>query len=119
MNAVIAKMLDASAATFVAREQAWLPHDQRGRWVVIEPGVGRHLKGAARELRRWVDRVTPRRGRRFSSLARARAFARSVGGTVHRWRRTSPSGSAWQWQSPWQRAAEMVNSMWFVPGALP
>ena len=104
MNAGLAQHLDKMADAFAERERRWLPHDRRGRWVVLEPGVGRHLKDSPRELRRQADAWTPRRGRRFSSLSRARAFARTVGGTVHRWKRTAPSGNVWRRESPWERA---------------
>ena len=104
MNAVLAHQLDRMADAFAKRESAWIPHDRRGRWVVLEPGAGRHLKDSPRAMRRHVNDLTPRRGRRFSSLSRARAFARSVGGTVHRWKRTAPSGNLWRRESPWERA---------------
>jgi hypothetical protein len=98
----------AAVADFVAghvqRERAWLPHDRRGRWVVLEPGSGHHMTGGPREVRQIADLATPRRARRFSSLSRARAFARSVRGTVHRWRRTSPGGRIWRRMSPWSWA---------------
>lgn len=96
--------LDTLVADYTRRERAWLPHDHRGRWVVIEPGAGHHMTGSPKEVRRIADLATPRRARRFSSLSRARAFARSVKGTVFRWRRTAPSGQGWAIESPWQRA---------------
>jgi len=104
VNTDIAHRLDVMAAAQADRDRAWLPHDRRGRWVVFEPGAGRHLSGGSRQMRRIVDTATPRRGRRFSSLSQARAFARAVRGTVHRWRRTAPSGGVWQGQSPWRWA---------------
>lgn len=97
---------DALAA-HIAHEASWLPHDHRGRWVVIEPGAGRFLRTLPRALRSEVDELTPRRARRFSSRARARAFAREVGGDVRHWRRRPPSGSLWRRQSPWQRALDL------------
>jgi hypothetical protein len=108
VNADLAQHLDVMATAYAERERGWLPHDRRGRWVVIEPGAGRHLRGIPREMRRYVDRVTPRRGRRFSSLSQARAFARSVGGKVRHWRRTPPGGGVWRRQSPWERALEWL-----------
>jgi len=73
-----------------AYETAWRVHDRRGRWVVLEAGPGRHLRELPRHVRDYVDAVTSRRGRRFSSLSRARAFAREVGGELLRWRRCMP-----------------------------
>jgi hypothetical protein len=97
--------IDAAVADWVDRDRAWLPRDRRGRWVVIEPGAGHHMSHSPRDVRRIADAATPRRARRFSSLSRARAFARSVDGTVRRWRRTPPGGGTWRRESPWQRAA--------------
>lgn len=97
-------MIDDLAADFARRELAWLPSDRRGRWVVLESGAGRLLRDSPAAIRRRVDRMTPRRVRRFSSLSRARSFAHQVGGTVHRWRRTAPGGGVWQRWSPWQWA---------------
>lgn len=96
--------LEEAVAGYTARERAWLAHDHRGRWVVIEPGIGHLLSGCSKAARRYADATSRRRARRFSSLSRARAFARSVGGIVARWRRTPPRGGAWTHESPWQRA---------------
>jgi hypothetical protein len=108
------EQLDAAIAEYVANERAWLPHDHRGRWVVLEPGAGRYLSDSPRALRRYIDAITPRRARRFSSLSRARTFARRVGGTVHHWRQTPPSGGTWQRQSPWQRAIKGIRAGFLV-----
>lgn len=107
-------MLDAAVAAHVERERAWLPHDHSGRWVVLEPGAARYLPDSSRAMRRYIDAITPRRARRFSSLSRARAFANRVGGTVHHWRRTPPLGGIWQRQSPWQRAIKGVRAGFLV-----
>jgi hypothetical protein len=115
VNADLAKHLDEMADAFANRERAWLPHDRRGRWVVIEPGAGRHLPNLPRHERRLIDRMTPRRGRRFSSLSQARAFARSVGGKVFHWRRTPPGGGVWRRQSPWERALAWPMMMSCAP----
>jgi hypothetical protein len=108
MECEVHKLLNISSAAYVEREEAWRAHDRRGRWVVIEPGVGRLLTGERRSLRRYVDAVTPKRGRRFSSLSRARAFARQVGGTVQRWRRQMPQGT-WRREDPWDRARQSMD----------
>jgi hypothetical protein len=81
------KLFDRSLRDYTARENAWWKQDRRGRWVVLEPGPGRLLKGSPRHIRDYVDAIMEQRGRRFSSLSRARAFAREVGGVVRRWRR--------------------------------
>ena len=112
MNAALKMQMDATITAQVDRDRAWLPHDRRGRWVVIEPGAGRHLTSSPKHVRRIVDAATPRRGRRFSSLARARAFARTVGGYVARWRRTPPGGGVWRFESPWERALSMTSMAW-------
>jgi hypothetical protein len=91
-------------AVHIERERAWLPHDRRGRWVVLESGVGRYLTGSPRHVRKIADSATTRRARRFSSLSQARAFAHSVGGHVHRWKRTTPGGHTWQRVTPWEWA---------------
>ena len=46
MSTEITKLLNAACSAYVEDERAWNPHDRRGRWIVIEPGVGRYL-GAA------------------------------------------------------------------------
>jgi hypothetical protein len=118
MNAALKKQMDEAVSAQVDRDLAWLPHDHRGRWVVIEPGAGRHLTNSPRDVRRFVDRVTPRRARRFSSLSRARAFARSVGGQVARWRSAPPGGGVWRRVSPWERALSMADAAFWLPGML-
>lgn len=95
------KQLDEIVDAFAERERIWLQHNPRGRWAVLEAGAGRYLTGSPRHIRQVADDATPRRVRRFSSLSRARAFARFVGGDVIHWRRTAPSGRRWQRQSPW------------------
>lgn len=86
-----------AAATAVERDRLWVSHARHGRWMVVEHGAGRRLD-APRVIKAIVDMHTPRRVRRFSSLSRARAFARLVDGEVRRWcgkrlRRVSP----WEW----------------------
>ncbi len=85
------QLLDAAVSKYAEHEHVWTPHDQRGRWVVLEVGIGRHLKDASVDARRYADAVSERRARRFSSLSRARAFAHQVGGVVRHWRRRPPS----------------------------
>jgi hypothetical protein len=46
------------------------------------------LKDSPRHIRDYVDAIMEKRGRRFWSLSRVRAFARKVGGVVRRWHRT-------------------------------
>jgi hypothetical protein len=104
MNNTLTEQLDAEIAARVARDHAWLPHDRRGRYLVFEAGAGRHLRGEPVVIRQIVDAASERRARRFSSLSRARAFAREVGGTVHRWRRTPPGGGRWLRVPSWNRA---------------
>ena len=108
-NADFQRQFEASIVAFAARERAWMSSDRRGRWVVLEAGIGRLLKDAEASTRRYVDAVVERRARRFSSLSRARAFANQVGGVVRRWRRKPPASrvpgirkvwvraSAWEW----------------------
>jgi len=81
------RMLDKSLHSYISKERLWEQKDHRGRWLVLEPGPARLLKSADRRVRDYVDATTERRGRRFSSLAQARAFARKVGSIVRRWRR--------------------------------
>jgi len=110
MRETLMRMIDEAAAAYVERECEWLPRDRRGRWGVIEPGAGRYLKGSPARVRQVADRASRRRARRFSSLSRARAFAREVGGDVFRWRRTPPGGGAWGRESPWRRALETADA---------
>lgn len=95
-------------AKFMKREKAWLAREVRGRWMVVEPGPGRHLKGASQHLRRWIDLATPRRVRRFTSLSRARAFAREFGSEVQRWRRPT-KGRARVRVGIWQHAVQQFH----------
>ena len=110
MNEALAQQIDAGLAAHLERERDWLPHDRRGRWLVIEPGPGHLLHDQPRWMRDLVDAVSERRARRFSSLSRARAFARRVGGTLAHWRRTPPSGGQWRRVSPWDRAIRRVGA---------
>ena len=87
-------------------ERGWWKQDRRGRWVVLEPGPGRLLKSSPRHVRDYVDALMEQRGRRFSSLSRARAFAREVGGVVRRWRCQMPKRGPWRLvTNPWERVA--------------
>ena len=108
MNPDLQHLLSKHLDRHVKREQAWRVHDRRGRWVVIEPGAGRYLTGASADVRALADVMSHRRGRRFSSLSRARAFARQVNGFVARWRRVPPGGGTWKLVSPWQWALRDV-----------
>ena len=87
MEGSVQEMLDKALRAYTERERAWWKNDRRGRWVVLEPGPGRLLKNSPQHIREYVDAITEQRGRRFSSLSRARAFARKIGGVVRRWRR--------------------------------
>lgn len=104
-------MFDRAIARHAASERAWLSSDHRGRWVVMEPGAGHYLKDCSKLVRQYADAATPRRGRRFSSLSRARAFARLIGSNVRRWRNTPPSGGIWRRVSPWGWATANVAAM--------
>ena len=96
------EMMEKSFQTYAAREAAWWKQ-RRGRWVVLEPGPGRLLKGSPRHIRDFVDANMEQRGRRFSSLSRARAFAREVGGVVRRWKRQMPKRGPWRHvTNPWE-----------------
>jgi hypothetical protein len=108
----------AALARTIEREQAWLPHDRRGRWVVIESGAGHYLTGEPRHIRQIADRYSKRRARRFSSLSAARAFAKSVDGTVRRWRRTPPGGGVWRRESLWEHAREGCEAALRLPALL-
>jgi hypothetical protein len=103
------ELLDKSLAAHTARELRWWKQDRRGRWVVLEPGPGRLLKDSPRHIRDYVDTITEQRGRRFSSLSRARKFARAIGGAVRRWQRKMPGRGPWRLvTNPWERAIRHV-----------
>lgn len=105
MTPTLSALLDEGLRAHLAYERLWWSHDRRGRWVVLEPGPGRRLRGAPRHVREYADLVTERRGRRFSSLSRARAFARAVGGEVLRWR-----CRMWRRETnPWSRATRITR----------
>jgi hypothetical protein len=107
------ELLDEALRAHTEYERQWWKNDRRGRWVVIEPGPGRLLKGSPERVREYVDAITEQRGRRFSSLSRARAFAREIGGVVRRWRRHMNRRymgrnvkAAWRYETnPWARVA--------------
>jgi hypothetical protein len=76
---------------------------------VLEPGPGRLLKDSPQHIRDYVDAITEQRGRRFSSLSRARRFARSMGSVVRRWQRKMPRRGPWRLvTNPWERAVRHV-----------
>lgn len=102
MNANIPDMLRAAISSQVASDLAWTRQSRRGRWMVVEPGPS--LPDQPRELREYIDARSEHRGRRFSSLSRARAFAREVGGHVERRGRRK-----WRSVSPWERATKMAG----------
>jgi hypothetical protein len=110
----------ASIDKLVAADMEWLRHDRHGRWVVLEPGVGRLLKDSPPHVRDYVDAVTDRRARRFSSLSRARKFARKIDGVVRRWRRRPPSRMGlrrvWRREGVWEHARRSTNAMFMLPG---
>lgn len=109
--------LNKAMGAHVEYERAWWQSSRRGRWVVLEPGPGRLLTKLAAADRDYVDAITPQRGRRFSSLSRARAFAREIGGEVHRWRRQLPRRvgertykAAWRYETnPWKAVADQSS----------
>lgn len=108
----VRELLDEGLRAHVAYEHQWWGSDRRGRWVVVEPGPGQLLKAAPRPLREYADAVSERRGRRFSSLSRARAFAREVGGEVRRWHR-----AAWRIETnPWVRAVRAASALPYLGG---
>lgn len=115
MNALLIEQERAAIASALERDRAWLPHDHRGRWGVIESGAGRYLTDSSAAVRQIADAATSRRARRFSSLSRARRFARRFGGKVFRWRRTPPGGGVWQRLSPWDRARSTMALVLHLP----
>lgn len=105
MEGKFGELFDKVLRSHTEYERAWWQQRRRGRWAVLEPGPGRLLKDAPRHVRDHVDAITEHRGRRFSSLSRARAFAREVGGVVRRWQRQMPGRGPWRRvTNPWERA---------------
>jgi len=105
----VRELLDKSLRSYTERERAWWKQDRRGRWVVLEPGPGRLLKDSPQRIRDYVDAITEQRGRRFSSLSRARAFAREVDGVVRRWKRQMPGRGPWRrTTNPWEGATRCL-----------
>jgi len=100
MNGAFEELLEKTLSRQAARDLSWHDDDDRGRWLVLERGPGHLLRGVPKHIRDRIDAQTPRYARRFSSLSRARAFAREMGGEVRRCRRhmwkpmTNPWGSA-------------------------
>jgi len=104
------------------RESAWWKNDRRGRWVVLEPSAGSFLGDVPAHVREYVDAVTERRGRRFASLGRARAFAREIGGEVRHWRRQMTRRvpalklkvrATWKYETnPWARVSRQMPGLW-------
>lgn len=123
MDGQIRELLDKSFRAYSDREAKWWKNDRRGRWVVLEPGPGRLLKDSPQHVREYIDLVTEQRGRRFSSLSRARAFAREIGGKVRRWRRhmhRSYMGrkvkATWRYETnPWARATRNMPLCGWLP----
>jgi hypothetical protein len=115
-----AQVMRAAIGKLVAADREWLRQDHRGRWVVLEPGVGRLLKSSPPSARAYVDAITGCRARRFSSLSRARKFARKVGGVVRRWRRHPPPRMGlrrvWRSEEPWDRARRSTPALLGLPG---
>ena len=112
-------VFDKALRAHTEYERQWWKNDRRGRWVVLEPGPGRLLKGSPRHVREHVDAITDQRGRRFRSLSRARAFAREIGGVVRRWHRHMNRRymgrnlkTTWCYETnPWKRATRYL-SLW-------
>ncbi len=111
MDGQIRDLLDRSMRAYAEREARWWKNDRRGRWVVLEPSPARLLKDCPPHIREYLDLITERRGRRFSSLSRARAFAHEIGGEVRRWRRRTyrrylgrKFTATWRYETnPWAR----------------
>jgi hypothetical protein len=106
MNELIAHWRQMLSA-HVERDLAWTQQSRRGRWMVIEPELSHlcDLRDLPTSVRATIDAAVERRGRRFSSLSRARAFARSVGGRVERRGRRR-----WRNVSPWERASRCLDA---------
>ena len=102
MNAALADATRATLAAQVAADLTWTHQSRHGRWMVVEPGISSDLRELPRDMRERIDARIPHRGRRFSSLSRARAFARLVGGHVERRGRRR-----WFSVSPWERVTGM------------
>jgi hypothetical protein len=103
------ELLDKGLRSYTEREEKWWKQDRRGPWVVLERGPGRLLRDSPRHVRDYVDAISEIRGRRFSSLSRARAFAREVDGVVRRWRRQMPRRGPWRIvTNPWERAVQSM-----------
>ena len=108
----IRELLDRALRAHSDREARWWKNDRRGRWVVLEPGPGRLLRDAEPHVREYLDLIAERRGRRFSSLSRARSFAREIGSEVRRWHRHMVRRyrgrkvrATWRYETnPWARA---------------
>jgi len=110
MEGKLKQLLDKSLHAHTEYERGWWKQDRRGRWVVLEPGPGRLLKDSPRYIRDRVDALVEQRARRFSSLSRARAFAREIGGVVRRWRRQMPKRGPWRLvTNPWERVAKQTR----------
>lgn len=107
MNALIAATLQTTISTHVERDLTWTRQSRRGRWMVIEPELSRlrNLRDLPANVRATIDAAAERRGRRFSSLSRARAFARLIGGRVERRGRRT-----WRHVSPWERATRYLDA---------
>lgn len=114
MDRTLRRLLDDGMRAHAEYERQWWKQDRRGRWVVLESGVGRLLTDAPRHVREYVDAITPQRGRRFRSLSRARKFARVVGGVVRRWHRHMSRRvgdrtyrTTWRYETnPWKQAVK-------------
>lgn len=106
VNELIAATLQA-ISTHVAHDLTWTRQSRRGRWMVIAPELSRlsNLRDLPADVRATIDAAAERRGRRFSSLSRARAFARLIGGRVERRGRRT-----WRHVSPWERATRYLDA---------
>ena len=97
-------LLEKVVRKSAAKDLAWHQDDARGRWFVLERGPG-HLLDAPKRVRDYVDARFPGRARRFSSLSRARAFAREMGGVLRRCRRYMRKPMT----NPWERVRWSVG----------
>ena len=107
MNESIATQWPQMLSAYVGRDLMWSKQSRRGRWMVIEPALSElcDLRDLPASVRATLDAGTERRGRRFSSLSRARAFARLIGGRVERRGRRR-----WRHVSPWERASRHLGT---------